>query len=151
MLVYFIAIWCTYGRAIWYILFISIWYFLGHFGMLYQERSGNLVGECSPSVIDLKPGLRFLLWQVGAGLVNSNPTSLCTSARGDFNEDSRGQRPIFQNFWKKKKKPHSQWIIKEEFPWIQVFMYLHHWLSSWLFDLNWHSTPREVPWMHVPR
>jgi hypothetical protein len=42
MLVYFMAIWCTYGRAIWHILHISIWYFVCHFGMLYQEKSGIL-------------------------------------------------------------------------------------------------------------
>jgi hypothetical protein len=31
----------VYFTAVWYMYIMSIWYIFPHFGMLYQEKSGN--------------------------------------------------------------------------------------------------------------
>jgi hypothetical protein len=43
ILVYFMAIWNTYIKVVWYVYFISvvIWFIFPRLGTLYQEKSGN--------------------------------------------------------------------------------------------------------------
>jgi hypothetical protein len=46
MLVYFMDIWSIYGQLVYVVV---IWYIFPHFGMLYQEKSGNPVVRASVS------------------------------------------------------------------------------------------------------